>query len=447
MIRIDDIQRALAHLVGWDQDIRPDCQVTPDLTETESGLTFQGAHPLVTMENMRAVMPELSLESFPLWSRYKLYQEGKVVRHGDMLFVAKRRNIGKMPRVADFNEDFNRDFSQSEGEYWGQYNAVSAWLRQMQDQVTASMVQRFLQTKSLLKESKSLLERRTFFEGAGRLANTLQGGRRIVGMEIIPAYSMGVTAKIERIGLQMTGATGVVRVYLFHSSQPDPIRVADLDFTRTNGGFQWFDMKDWYMPFISGVNDSGGAWYLCYDQEDLPDGMECVNVVKDWSREPCGTCNIGNLAAWRELTKYLQISPFKVPALETFAEYPELWDIADMVYTNTVNYGLNVEVSVMCDLTDFIIRERRMFADVLQKEMAARVLRILAFNPSVRVNRKQSNASQFDLLYEVDGNPQGRKTGLGYDLEKAYEALDLDTRGIDRICLTCRPVGVRYKQV
>jgi hypothetical protein len=54
-----------------------------------------------------------------------------------------------------------------------------------------------------------------------------------------------VTAKIERIGLQMTGATGVVRVYLFHSSQVEPIAVQDLEFTKTNGGFQWFDMKDW----------------------------------------------------------------------------------------------------------------------------------------------------------------------------------------------------------
>ena len=175
--------------------------------------------------------------------------------------------------------------------------------------------------------------------------------------------------------------------------------------------------------------------------------MEAVNVVKDWSREPCGTCNIGNLEQWRELTKYLQISPFKVKAYETFAEYPELWDIKDNIYTNTVNYGLNVEVSVYCDLTDFIIRERQMFATVLQKEMAARVLRMLAFNPSVRVNRKQSNASQFDLLYEVDGNPQGRKTGLGVELDDAYRALDLDTRGIDRICMTCRPVGVRYRHV
>ena len=452
MIRINDIQQALAHLVGWQQDIVPEYQVADDLTQTESGLTFQGAHPMVTLENMQSVMPEMTLEQFPVWSRYKLYHEGDVVRHGEMLFLALHDGIGHEPRTKDFNADFNDDFSRSEGGigeagYWTRYNPQSVWLRRMQEQVTAAMVQRFLTEKSLLKESKAILERRTFIDGAGRLTNTLQNGQRIVGMEITPAYAMGVTAKVERIGLQMTGATGKVRVYLFHSSQVDPIKVADLDFTKTNGGFQWFDMKDWFMPYISEANDSGGAWYLCYDQADLLEGMEAVNVVKDWSREPCGTCNIGNLEQWRELTKYLQISPFKVKAYETFAEYPELWDIKDNIYTNTVNYGLNVEVSVYCDLTDFIIRERQMFATVLQKEMAARVLRMLAFNPSVRVNRKQSNASQFDLLYEVDGNPQGRKTGLGVELDDAYRALDLDTRGIDRICMTCRPVGVRYRHV
>jgi hypothetical protein len=141
------------------------------------------------------------------------------------------------------------------------------------------------------------------------------------------------------------------------------------------------------------------------------------------------------------------ISPFKTRSSETFAEFPEMWDIEKNVYTNTKNYGLNVEVSVYCDLTDFIIRERQMFAQVLQKEMAARVIRMLAFNPDVRVNRNQSNASQFDLLYETDGNPQGRESGLGKDLKDAYAALDLDTRGIDRICMTCRPVGVKYTHV
>ena len=450
MIRINDIQQALAHLVGWEQDIIPENQIAEDLTQSESGLYFQGAHPMVTIENLRAVMPEMFPMLFPEWSRFKLYKKGQTVRYGSktgmMVFVALQTNIGHEPRVADFNNDYGDDFAISDDEeYWARYNGVTAFLKRLQDQAIAKMVQMFLVQKSLLKESKAILERRTFFDGAGRLANTLPSGQRIVGMEITPAYSMGVTAKIERIGLQMTGGTGTVRMYLFHSSQVDPIAVQDLEYTKENGGFQWFDMKDWYMPYISEANDSGGAWYLCYDQSKLPEGMECVNVAKDWSREPCGTCNIGSLTAWRELTKYINISPFKVKAPETFYEFPEMWDIEDTVYTNTVNYGLNVEVSVYCDLTDFIIRERQMFANVLQMEMAARVLRMLAYNPSVRVNRKQSNASQFDLIAEVDGYPQGREQGIGAELKKYYDALDLDTRGIDRICLTCRPVGVKYR--
>lgn len=447
MIRIDDIKRGLSHLVGWEQGILPDEQIADDLTESESGLTFQGAHPMVTLKNLQSVMPEFRIENFPEWNKYKFYKVGNVVRNGEFLFEAVKNNIDQMPRLNDFNDDFNQDFSQSESVYWRKYDAQSVWLHRLQDEAITQMAQRFLTEKSLLRESKAILERRTFFDGAGRLANTLPNGQRLVGFEITPAYAMGVTAKIGRIGLQMTGATGTVRVYLFHSSQVDPIQVADLEFTKTNGCFQWFDMKDWFMPYISDVNDSGGAWYLVYDQAALPEGMEAVNVAKDWSREPCGTCNIGSVEAWRELTKFLNISPFRVQSSETFAEYPEMWDIAQNVYTNTQNYGLNVEVSCYCDLTDFIIRERGIFATVLQKEMAAKVIRMLAFNPNVRVNRNQSNASQFDLLYEVDGNPQGRKTGLGADLEAAYKALDMDTRGIDRICLTCRPVGVKYTHV
>lgn len=450
MIRIEEIKQGLAHLVGWQQAILPQEQIAEDMTETESGLTYQSAHPMVTLKNLLSIMPEMDVKNFPQWNKYKFYHKGAVVAHNEQLFEAQLNNIAQEPRTADFNDDFNDDYSHTNGSpigsagYWKLYDAQSVWVHRLQDDAIVGMVQRFLTEKSLYKESKSILERRTFFDGAGRLTNTLRNGQRLVGFEITPAYSMGVTAKVERIGLQMTGATGKVRMYLFHSSQVEPIQVADLEFTKTNGGFQWFDVKDWYMPYISDANNSGGAWYLCYNQADLPEGMESINVSKDWSTEPCGTCNVGSVEAWRQLTKFLNISPFRVPSLETFAEFPEMWDIAENVYTNTVNYGLNVEVSVHCDLTDFIIRERQMFATVLQKEMAARVLRMLAFNPSVRVNRNQSNASQFDLMYEVDGNPQGRETGLGKELKEAYAALDLDTRGIDRLCLTCRPVGVRY---
>lgn len=79
-------------------------------------------------------------------------------------------------------------------------------------------------------------------------------------------------------------------------------------------------------------------------------------------------------------------------------------DIEMLKYTNTQNYGLNVEISVGCDLTDFIVSQRQLFANVLQLQVAYNALRTMAMNPDVRVNRNQSNVSRMDILYELDGN-------------------------------------------
>lgn len=433
MIRIKDIQEAFRGLVGWEQGYTDEDRLDDALTESMSGLVYQGAHPLVTLENVRAVMPETYPMRYAQWKADEAYDEGSKVRMGMDVYRATVINQGVSPAEDDV--------------VWEKFNVLNDYLLEMQDRCTAQVVQTFMQTKSILKESKSLLERRTFFDGAGRINASIEPKGRIVGFEITPAYAMGVTAKVGRVGLQFTGGTGKVRLYLFHSSRSVPMKVQEVEYTRTNGGFQWFDLTDWYLPYISDEKNSGGTWYLCYNEDELPVGMEAINVSKDWSREPCGTCNIGDLAGWRELTKYLNISPFRVRASEDFSLYPELWDIEENVYTNTTNYGLNCEVTVACDLTDFIIRERDIFASVIQRQMAATLLRTLALNPHVRVNRNQSNASRNELLYEVDGNTEGRATGLGYDLRKAYEALDIDTRGIDRICLTCRPVGVKYRTV
>lgn len=419
----------MLHLVGWEQNYSPTQQIDEDLTLTESGLYYQQAHPMVTVENIRAIMPEDYPLRYPAWDESNPYFKDNKVRHDGKTWLCLDDEVIGIEPGKNGNE-----------EYWEQYNPVSDYLYGLTRQAIAKTVQTFLQKKSLLKESRSLLERRSLFDGAGRLNNTTENGQRIVGMEIVPAYSAGVTLRLEKIALQMTGATGKVTLYIFHSSQRDPYKTIEFTVKKGDGSMEWLDLTDCYLPYMGDT----GAWYVVYNQAELPAGMEAVNVTKDWSREPCGTCNRGSLEAWRELTKYMMVSPFKVAALETFAEFPELWDIEENIYTNTTNYGLNMMVSVGCDLTDFIIKQRNIFATVLQRQLACDIIRTLALNPEVRVNRRQSNASTENLLYEVDGNPQGRETGLGKELREAYEALDFDTRGLDRICLTCRPVGVRY---
>ena len=440
MIRINEICEALKNVCGWEQSYDPAKAIDDNLTQTESGLYFQGAHPLLTLDNMAAIMPDDWGLQYPVWDAITEWKANKVVQYGTdndgkkLYWVAKLDNVGEEPTDGSL--------------YWGKYNILSDYLERLTRNGIATAIQTFTQIKQLDKETRNLLERRTFFDGAGRIRATLQNNHKLVGFEIVPVRAMGVTAKIEKIGLQMTGGTGVVRMYLFHSSQIDPIKTFDLNFTVTNGGFQWFPVEDCYLPYMSDKNNSGGSWLLCYNQDELPAGMEAINVSKDWSREPCGTCNIGSVEVWRELTKYLQITPFMYNAPETFADYPELWDIAYTMYTNTRNYGLNCEITVGCDLTDFVISQRNLFQTVIQRQVAAIALRTLAMNPNVRVNRNQSNASRTDILYELDGNTSGvRPGGLGYDLKKAYEALRIDTQGLDRICLSCNNRGVKYRTV
>ena len=441
MYRIKEIQDALLHVCGWEQSYNPKEAIDSDLTRSESGLMFQGAHPLLTLGTMRAIMPDDWGYQYPEWNSRETYSAGTIVQYDlngndDELYWESIRdnNTNEIPGESVL--------------FWKPYNILSDFLERVTRNGIATAIQTFTQIKQLDKETRNLLERRTFFDGAGRIRATLQNTHKLVGFEIVPVRALGVTAKIEKIGLQMTGGTGIVKMYLFHSSQIDPIKTFDLDFQVKNGGFQWFTLEDCFLPYISKDNNSGGSWFLCYNQDELPQGMEAINVSKDWSREPCGTCNIGSVEVWRELTKYLQVTPFMYNAPETFAEYPELWDIAYTMYTNTQNYGLNCEITVGCDLTDFIISQRQIFQDVIQKQVAVIALRALAMNPNVRVNRYQSNATRTDILYELDGNTSGvRPGGLGYQLKKAYEALKLDTQGLDRVCLSCNNRGVRYKAV
>lgn len=440
MIRINEICEALKNVCGWEQSYDPAKAIDDNLTQTESGLYFQGAHPLLTLDSMEAIMPDDWGIQYPVWDALTQWKQNNVVQYGNdtngnkLFWKAKADNVGEEPTEDSL--------------FWSKYNILSDFLERMTRNGIATAIQTFTQIKQLDKETRNLLERRTFFDGAGRIRATLQNNHKLVGFEIVPVRAMGVTAKIEKIGLQMTGGTGVVRMYLFHSSQIDPIKTFDLNFTVTNGGFQWFPLTDCYLPYISDKNNAGGSWFLCYNQDELPAGMEAINVSKDWSREPCGTCNMGSVEVWRELTKYLQVTPFMYHAPETFAEYPELWDIAYTMYTRTQNYGLNCEITIGCDLTDFIISQRQIFQTVIQRQVAAIALRTLAMNPNVRVNRNQSNATRMDILYELDGNTSGvRPGGLGYDLKKSYEALQIDTQGLDRICLACNNRGVRYRTV
>lgn len=427
MIRIADIQDKMLHLVGWKQSYDlSDIMLSSNLTQTESGMYFQQIHPLLTLDNLRSIAPDFQNFNWQVHDVNKAYKSGEVVRVDDSLYKA----IQDVPAETDILDS----------EYWSETNPFSEWLEEKTKASIVKLVNKFINMKLADKATKSLIENKILFDGTGRLTNKIENRNRLVGFEIDTVRSKGVTVKIDKIGLQMT-EPGSYTLYIFHSSNPEPIYTLTFEKTKANS-LEWFKPKDdILLPYESANTDAGGSWYLVYKQSELPENAQAIYKDRDWSTGPCKACSRSEFLAYQAWSRYIEVHPFYISEDEEFD--PEI-----MNFTYDKNYGINLEVSAYCDLTDFIIKQRAMFQDVLSKQVAIDFLREFAYNPNVRTNRHSINASKLDILVELDGDSNSmRQSGLSYELDIALKALSISTQGLDRVCLPCVNNGIKYRSI
>ena len=427
MIRIADIQDKMLHLVGWKQSYDlSDIMLSSNLTQTESGMYFQQIHPLLTLDNLRSIAPDFQNFNWQVHDVNKAYKSGEVVRVDDSLYKA----LQDVPAETDILDS----------EYWTETNPFSEWLEEKTKASIVKLVNKFINMKLADKATKSLIENKILFDGTGRLTNKIENRNKLVGFEIDTVRSKGVTVKIDKIGLQMT-EPGSYTLYIFHSSNPEPIYTLTFEKTKANS-LEWFKPKDdILLPYESTNTDAGGSWYLVYKQSELPENAQAIYKDRDWSTGPCKACSRSEFLAYQAWSRYIEIHPFYISEDEEFD--PEI-----MNFTYDKNYGINLEVSAYCDLTDFIIKQRAMFQDVLSKQVAIDFLREFAYNPNVRTNRHSINASKLDILTELDGDANSmRQSGLSYELDIALKALSISTQGLDRVCLPCVNNGIKYRSI
>lgn len=427
MIRIADIQDKMLHLVGWKQSYDlSDNMLSSNLTQTESGMYFQQIHPLLTLDNLRSIAPDFQNYNWQVHDANKAYKSGEVVRVDDSLYKA----LQDVPAETDILDS----------EYWTETNPFSEWLEEKTKASIVKLVNKFINMKLADKATKSLIENKILFDGTGRLTNKIENRNRLVGFEIDTVRSKGVTVKIDKIGLQMT-KPGSYTIYIFHSSNPEPIYTLTFEKTKADN-LEWFKPKDdILLPYESANTDAGGSWYLVYKQSELPENAQAIYKDRDWSTGPCKACSRSEFLAYQAWSRYIEVHPFYISEDEEFD--PEI-----MNFTYDKNYGINLEVSAYCDLTDFIIKQRAMFQDVLSKQVAIDFLREFAYNPNVRTNRHSINASKLDILVELDGDSNSmRQSGLSYELDIALKALSISTQGLDRVCLPCVNNGIKYRSI
>lgn len=428
MYRPDIITQNLLHLLGWRQNYNTaDFAIADTLTQSESGQYFQDIHPLLTLDSVKAIAPDFKSITLDTWLETTQYRKGDRRSYDNVDYRAKVDNIGKVPETSP-NE-------------WELFDPFNEWLENKTKASILNAVQTFFSDKMIESTAKSILENKILFDGSGRLTDLVQNADRLVGFEITPIRSKGITLKIEKIGTQFKG-TGEMKLYLFHSSSPDPVK--EITITRTkDGAMEWSTQNDLILPYVSETNDAGGSWFLCYDQREIGN-MQAIFKSRDWSKTPCDTCNRDEYQSWSIWSKYLEVHPFR-NQIETPGQMPE---IETNVYTYDSNYGLNLQITMECDLTDIITEQRKAFQNVIGLQVASDFIREMAYNPQYRINRTQQNFTRMELLYELDGDSQSpKKSGINYKLNRAMQALKMDTTGINRVCMPCKSEGLRYRTI
>lgn len=449
MLRAKYIQDSLLGLVGWKQtdEANPDLLLSSNLLGSESGLYYQQAHPLLTLNNMASIAPDFSDYTKPEYDETNTYSKDQIVKVSTTADGAT--TVKYFKAIEDVPVNMKPEVAEGWPNYWIETSPFSEWLEDKTRATIYKAIYQYLNGKQNKGTYKNLLEDRILFDVTTRISDKITNTESLVGFEILPARARGVTIKINKIGLHFS-MPGLYRVFIMHSSRQLPVHV--LTFTKTQANTcEWFKTDGLYLPYIESENDAvAGSWYICYLQSELPVNSQAINRSYDWSGMTCRTCNRRDYEAYLAWSKYMEINPFRVNSNDFSIEDESLalWDAEDMQYFTDKTWGLNLDITVGCDLTDFIVDQRWLFQDVLMKQMAVDALREFVYNPNVRTNRHSVNAGRTEILYEIDGDSSSmRESGLAYELKQAFDAISLTTSGINRVCLPCCNHGLRYKPI
>lgn len=413
-----EIQAAFSGLIGWRQNPDVNSSQLLDLTASITGLYFNDAHPLLTHNNLLSIAPDFSLISRAAWGSGTAYSVGNVVSHSSKIWVSIQAGTNQTPGPGSA--------------YWQETNEYTLWLKEKTDAAIIQGLIAWMEEKAILRTAGSLMERKRLFDAAGRMENVTAITDKMCGLEVAVCRHLGLKSTLHEVGLQFD-ATGTVTLYLFKSDQVNPVQTSDPISYAEAGTQQWATLN-WEL-------EPNGTYFICYKQDAAPGSP--VNGVADYVLGQGGSINSSRL-------DYFPMGRFfRVLAFEAAGTVSNLWDIASNTYSSSVNYGLNLKMSVQCDYTDLLIEQKQAFKMVVFYKVALNLVNEIIFNADAAVNRYEANQAErrAELIYERDGDSRGRRSGLRNDFERALKAVAFDTTGIDKVCLPCRRRGVRYTTV
>lgn len=422
------IKSCFAGLVGFPQTFSKDVdKLDADLTTSLSGMMLdQSSHPLITIENIAAITEMFLSSEVQAYSAVKTYTKDYIVYDSTSENTAL---IGSNVFISLIDNNLNH-LPNTSATQWRKTNLISIYLRRVVEGASINLFNAVFTQKKLYELAKTLLTDTSLYEGVGNLNKTVTKYSRFVGYKITPK-AQDTVISISTLGMQFTAANPVFKLYVYHSSQLDPLQIITIAHDKPVS-FQWKALEEVLsLPYIDDTIDRGGTYYIGYYEDDLVGSA--IWKETNFAGTGCSSCNGQNGHLYKQWNKFMELQPFYVDHsnLNVDRTFFDTWKVVNI--TNQ-NYGLNFKIKVQCDVSNFICNNKLIFGNAYKVQMVHDILNDMAY--SMRDNQKKEKAGQMAAL-ALNGDKQDYAKGVKADLQDAIKVISFDMSGISRQCLPC----------
>ncbi len=355
MIDYKIITPALFNVLSWKNTLDT-CEkpLDPNMFNgtSETGMYYNLNSELLSLENLQAIAPNSDLFNYNDYDAGVTYNTGDVIRYDKLLYKS----------LVDSNTGNQPDTNTSE---WELLYPFSEYLFDFTNTTILRFAQSIVNLKKNDKQSKQLMIDTPVYTGTGNLANAsnyVPNQNKFVGLELNTIPNKDVDLRIKKIGLHFVDIQTDLPIYIYQSSQLEPLQVINVS-TTTNKSFIWLDIEDILLNYTDAYS-SGGVFYIGYYQEDVT-GIGAINNDKFNFKAPCLSCNRTGRKYWDSFNKFVNVNSFSV-ADGNYVK-GEMWDNELNQYGSNT-FGLNISFTAECTLNNFITENAQVFAKGLLRQ-------------------------------------------------------------------------------
>lgn len=402
--------------------------VTGSLLLSDTGLYVSNQHPLCTLDYLYLAAPDFNATKWPVWTSGNNYAQNQMTSFADS------NNVYNLYFAVAAITDSTVDPITAGTGVWGLATQFQGYVQQQIFNAAAvNLIGAVIQRKKLLGLGKAILERQQLYRGLGISSNLIINLNNVVGFEIKPASAEGLLIQLDQVGIQLSLAQEELTLYLYHTSRQAPVQIFHIA-ANTPNTFDWETLTDingkpcilGYMGVDSVVEvNTEGAYRFMYFQEDLIG--QAVNKTWDCTALPC-TCDSANLTMYNKWSRHTRFRNILMSA-DSFDADKNMLNTDATSYDTNSNWGLNLSITVRCDLTGTIEYARLQLADAFVKQLDYEILKVIAYSP--RLNPGEGGikqAAQADLDTQIP-------SAFVNDYWNAVEMVNLDLSGFSSACM------------